>query len=124
MKTLRRNHITLFYALVDSMTDTVDDNGNLTGTPTLDFKSPVRTRMSWSARKGGIALTAHGLEDEYDVTLITDDMSCPIDKGTRIWIGKCPMDGNGQMTAHTHVVKAVIPTFKSITYRLTEVAQP
>ena len=124
MKILARNRITLFYALVDSQEDVLDKYGNIAGTPKLTYKAPIRTRMSWSARHGDITLTAHGLEDNYDVQLMTDDMRCPIDKGTRIWLGKCPMDGNGEMQPHTHEVKAVIPTFNSITYRLTEVAQP
>lgn len=124
MKILARNRITVFYALIESQEDNLDKYGNITGSPKLNFGSPIRTRMSWSARQGDITLTAHGLEDNYDVQLITDDMSCPIDKGARIWIGKCPMNGNGVMQPHTHEVKAVIPTFNSITYRLTEVAQP
>lgn len=124
MKVLARNTIRIFYALVDMEEDTYDEYGNLTGSPHLTYKDPVPARMTYGARTGGIALTAHGLEDNYDLQLMTDDMSCPIGKGTIVWIGKCPMDGEGKMTPHTHVVTATIPTLNSITIRLAEVAQP
>lgn len=124
MKVLARNTIRIFYALVDMEEDTYDEYGNLTGSPHLTYKDPVPARMTYGARTGGIALTAHGLEDSYDLQLMTDDMSCPIGKGTIVWIGKCPMDGEGKMTPHTHVVTATIPTLNSITIRLAEVAQP
>lgn len=124
MKILARNTIRIFYALVDMEEDTYDEYGNLTGSPHLTYKDPVPARMTYGARTGGIALTAHGLEDSYDLQLMTDDMSCPIGKGTIVWIGVCPMDGEGKMTPHTHVVTATIPTLNSITIRLAEVAQP
>lgn len=124
MKVLARNKITVYYALVDSETDTYDEYGNLTGSPKLTYKSAVRTRMVLGARTGVIALTAHGLEENYDLQLMTDDMSCPITAGTIIWIGTTPLDGNGNAVPHTHVVTATIPTLNSITIRLAEVARP
>ena len=124
MKILARNTIRLYYALVDAEEDTYDEYGNLTGSPNLTYKDPVPTRMTYGARTGGIALTAHGLEDNYDLQLMTDDMSCPIGKGTIVWIGVCPLDGEGNAVPHTHVVTATIPTLNSITIRLAEVAQP
>lgn len=124
MKILARNRITLFYALVDSEEDVLDEYGNITGSPKLTYKAPIRTRMAFGARHGGINITAHGLENSYEQVLLTDDMSCPITDGTIIWIGKCPMDGNGNMTPHTHIVKGIIPSLNVIAYRIAEVAQP
>ena len=123
MKILARNCITIYYALVDTETDTYDKYGNLTGSPTLTYQQPIRARMAFGARTGGISLTPHGLEENYDQRLMTDDMSCPITVGTIVWIGTQPLDGNGNAVPHTHVVAAVIPTFNSITYRLSEVAR-
>lgn len=120
MKILARNRITVFYALVESTEDTLDEYGNINGTH-INYMSPIRTRMAFGKRNGGISITAHGLENNYDSILLTDDLSCPITDGTIIWIGRCPMDGNGQMTPHTHVVSAVIPSLNNIAYRLTEV---
>lgn len=124
MKILARNRIRIFYALVETETDTYDEYGNLTGSPSLTYGQPIPARMTYGARTGGIALTAHGLEDNYDIQLMTDDMTCPITKGTIVWLGVCPMDSNGNMVPHTHVVSATIPTLNSITIRLAEVPQP
>ena len=122
MKTLKRNHITVYYALVSTETDTYDEYGNLTGSPTISYGNPIRARMVWGARSGNISLTAHGLEENYIQTLMTDDTCCPMTTGSIVWIHKTPMDGNGNPVPHTHVVTAVIPTFNSITYRVQEVA--
>lgn len=124
MKSLARNKITVYYALVDTETDTYDAYGNLTGSPRLTYQSPVRTRLVYGARTGSIISTPHGLEENYFIQLMSDDMACPITVGTILWLDKTPMDGSGNNVPHTHVVSAVIPTLNSITYRLTEVAQP
>lgn len=124
MKVLKRNCITVYYALVDTETDTYDEYGNLTGSPTLTYQAPVRTRMAFGTRNGSIAITAHGLEENYQQTLLTDDLHCPITTGTILWIGTSPMNGNGEMVPHTHIVSAVIPSLNNIAYRLREVAQP
>jgi hypothetical protein len=122
MKTLKRNHITIYYALAETETDTYDEYGNLTGSPHITYGDPIRTRMVWGARSGGISVTAHGLEENYSQVLMTDDTSCPMTIGSIVWIHKTPMDGQGNAVPHTHVVAAVVPTFNSITYRLQEVA--
>lgn len=122
MKTLKRNHITVYYALASAETDTYDEYGNLTGCPQITYGDPVRARMVWGARSGNIALTAHGLEENYVQTLMTDDTSCPMTTGSIVWLHTTPLDGDGNPVPHTHVVSAVIPTFNSVTYRVTEVA--
>lgn len=124
MKVLSRNCKTIYYALVETDTDTYDEYGNLTGSPALTYGNPAPKRMACGARTGSISLTPHGLEENYDLRLMTDDTSCPITTGTIIWVDRTPMDGDGNSQPHTHVVTAVIPTFNSITYRLAEVAQP
>lgn len=124
MKVLKRNCITVFYALVDSEEDTLDEYGNITGSPHLTYKAPIRTRMAFGTRNGGITITAHGLENNYEQVLLTDDLSCPIAEGTLLWIGQCPMNGNGEMTSHTHIVRAIIPSLNNIAYRIEEVSQP
>ena len=123
MKVLGRNRIDVWYALVDKETDTYDAYGNLTGSPKLSYKTPVKTRMVYGARQGGISLTPHGLEENYTIQMMTDDMNCPVTVGTILWIGLTPTDSQGNAVPHTHVVGAVIPTFNSITYRLTEVVR-
>lgn len=124
MKVLARNCISVYYALVDSESDTYDAYGNLTGCPKLTYKTPIRARMAFGVRNGGISLTPQGLSNSYEQTLITDDLSCPITDGTIIWIGVTPMDGNGNLVPHTHVVTGIFPSLNSISYRLKEVVRP
>lgn len=113
MKTLKRNHITIYYAKPLGMTDTTDDYGNDTGEPELSYSAPIRyKRFSFGARQGVITLEPFGLSDGYLQPLVTDDMDCPITEATRIWIGKCPCKGDG--TDYTHVVEAVIPSINVV----------
>ena len=123
MKVLGRNKINVWYALVDKETDTYDSYGNLTGSPTISYKTPVKTRMVWGARSGYISSTPHGLEENYFVRLMTDDTDCPVTVGTIVWLFCEPTDAQGDAVPHTHVVSAVIPTFNSISFHLTEVVR-
>ena len=124
MRSLGRNKIDVWYALVDKETDTYDAYGNLTGSPSISYQAAVKTRMVYGARAGVISATPHGLEENYSIQLLSDDMTCPVTVGTILWFFCEPTDGQGNAVPHTHVVSAVIPTFNSITYRLTEVVRP
>ena len=121
MKVLGRNKICVWYALASGETDTYDSYGNLTGSPKLSYLPPVHTKMVLGARQGFISSTAHGLEENYSIRLMTDDMNCPITVGTIVWLGVMPYDAQGEAVPYTHVVNAVVPTFNSISYRLSEV---
>ncbi len=123
MKVLNRNCITVYYSLVAAETDTYDEYGNLTGSPRLTYTPPTAARMAFGVRSGGISLTAHGLEENYQQTLLTDDLECPITTGTILWIGVSPVNGSGQANPHTHIVRGVFPSLNNIAYRLEEVAR-
>lgn len=123
MKTLNRNHITVYYAQQTKVTNATDAYGHYTGEPTLTYDAPVAyDRFSYGPRKGTIALERFGLSELYVQPLVTDDMSCPVTVDTRLWIKAPATDGNGNILPHTHVVKAMIPTINSITYLCEEVS--
>lgn len=123
MKVLGRNKIDVWYALVEKETETYDAYGNLTGCPSLTYKTAVKTRMVWGARHGSIISTPHGLEENYSIRLMTDDMTCPVTVGTIFWLFTDPVDAQENAVPHTHVVTAVIPTFNSISFYLAEVVR-
>ena len=121
MKILARNTIRLYYALVDTEEDTYDEYGNLTGSPHLTYKDPVPARMTYGARTGGIALTAHGLEDNYDLQLMTDDMSCPINENSVLFVDSSPSYDAGGNPQYDYIVKKVAPSINSISIAIAKV---
>ena len=115
MRTLKRNHITVFYSLLTGSADAVDSFGNYTGETELTFADPVcYKKFSFGPRRGVVTQEPFGLADDYVQPLVTTDMNCPVTDSTRLWIGTCPYDSNGVLQPHTHVVEAVIPSINSI----------
>lgn len=123
MRTLKRNHITVFYALLTGETEAVDEFGNYTGETELTFTDPVCYRQfSYGPRRGVVTQEPFGLSNGYVQPLVTTDMHCPVKASTRLWIGKCPYDADGGLQPHTHVVEAVIPSINSIRVLCKEVS--
>ena len=115
MKTLKRNHITIFYANPIGVTDAKDSFDDFIGEPEVNYEAPKPyKRFSWGARQGVITLDPFGIADGYLQPLVTDDMCCPVKDNTRLWIGVCPYDSEGKLRAHTHVVESVIPSINVI----------
>ena len=111
MKTLLRNHMTIYYALPGSAVEQTDQYGNYTGVTAVTYGEPVKyTRLSTRNRNGGIREERFGLTEDYVDSFVTDDMSCPITVDTHLWIGVTPKSG----TLYTHVVQAVLPSLNVI----------
>lgn len=119
MRTLNRNKQPLYYALYKGKTEAVDDYGNKTGEYTTEYYTPVKVYMNISPARGNIVLEQFGINTQYTHILVTDDMNCPIDKDTILWIGKTP-DTNGAVK-HNFVVKQVARSLNSISYAISEV---
>ena len=87
MKCLQRNQQLSYYALYGGKTAIVDGNGNRTGEFTTAFGSATPIYATISAARGTADLEEFGINLNYSKTLITDDMSCPIDEQSRLWLG-------------------------------------
>lgn len=109
MKTLQRNHTTIYYALPGTTADQTDQYGNITGVAVTTYSNPVKyTRLSTRKRSGWINIERFGLAEDYRDSFVTDDMSCPITPDTHLWIGADPT------APYTHVVEAVLPSLNYI----------
>lgn len=114
MKTLKRNHMTVWYALPGATADQTDSYGNITGVTKTTYDTPVKyCRLSTRKRSGWINLERFGLSEGYRDSFVTDDMHCPITVDTHLWIGTPPTI-NGSAVPYTHVVEAVLPSLNVI----------
>lgn len=117
MKALARNRQTIYYALYKSKEKLYDSYGLYTGDHIITYESPVAIEMNVSPAKGMADVEMFGVNTNYAKVLVTDDMSCPIDETTVLWIGHAP---NLNADNYNYRVAKVAKSLNSITYAVAE----
>ena len=117
MKSLNRNKQELYYALYTHKEPIIDEYGNKTGEFSLVYSEPTPVWMNISAARGTAETEMFGISANYTKTLVTSDMSCPIQEDTILWIGISPEGG----TPYNYSVVQVAKSLNSITYAIKEV---
>lgn len=87
MHTLARNKKTIYYATLTGKTELTDEYGNRTGQYQLTYSEPQAAAMNIRWDDGAVRLEGYGLNSSARRRMVTDDMNCPIDIGTILWIG-------------------------------------
>lgn len=123
MKALERNKREFWYANISSQTPAVDEYGNGTGEVNIAYGQPVSIMANISAARGSSELDAFGINANYTKTIVTDNLTIPIDKSTIIWIDSVP-DANGEAgnVKHDYVVVGVAKSINSVTIAVREVS--
>jgi hypothetical protein len=123
MRSLIRNKQTFWYANIDNVTQAVDEYGNETGEQVIEYTAPVEFEANISAARGTADLDAFGINANYSKTIVTDDLTIPIDKSTILWIDNEPDDGGeaGEIK-HDYVVVQVAKSLNSLTIAVKEVS--
>lgn len=117
MRCNSRNKQTLYYALFVGKTENVDEYGNVIGEFTIEYTEPIKAKMNISSARGTADVEQFGINSNYTRTLVTEDMNCPIDKDSILWIDKNPEE-----EPHNYVVTQVAKSLNSITYAIKEVS--
>ena len=124
MHTLERNKQEFWYALKISSEEVRDKDGLLHGDDTeITYSEPVLTAMSMSISSGAnnlgsqgmVVLDPFGISTAYTHRLTTEDMDCPIDEESILWIDKTPEDGE-----HNFKVVRVARSLNHIIYYVKE----
>ena len=89
MKILNRNKQQFYYCLYDSTQTVTDTYGNEVGEKVL-YKTGVAMYANISPAAGLANTEPFGNLEDYDKVIVTDDMSCPIDEHTVLFIDKQP----------------------------------
>lgn len=123
MRTLLRNKQIFWFANITGTTRTVDEYGYETGESEVAYSEPVEFEANISAARGTTDLDAFGINTNYTKTIVTDDLTLPIDKSTILWID-CEPDENGEAgnIKHDYVVVAVAKSINSVTIAIKEVS--
>ena len=123
MKIMERNKRPLWYLLYDRKTPAVDAEGNETGEEIIVYKPAVALRANVSPASGSSQVEQFGNLAGYDKVIVTDDMSCPIDENTVLFVDKEPeyrkADGK---PLYDYIVKRVAKSLNTIAYAVTKVS--
>jgi len=86
MRTLKRNQRKIYYATLIKGEPVTDEWDNETGEYNMVYSDPSPIRINVSAAQGRLETRQFGQMENYDRTLITDDLDCPIDESSILWI--------------------------------------
>ena len=116
MRSLIRNKQKIYYALLIGMNEIRDEYGNLTGESDLQYGEPTEYFINVSAARGTADVEQFGINAIYTKTMVTNDLDCPIDETTHLWINREPTQ------PHNYVVTSVAKSLNSVTYAIKEVS--
>ena len=121
MKLMKRNLQPVWYALYDTKEPIRDENGYETSEVSITYKDPVKLLCSVSPAKGYAQGAMIGNLESYDKVLITDDMSCPIDENTVLFIDREPTFNADGSPAFDYIVRRVAKSLNNISYAVSKV---
>ena len=122
MRTLKRNKQIFWYANIIDTKQIEDEYGNETGETFIEYSAPIEVLANISAARGTSDLDAFGINANYSKTIVTDDLTIPIDKSTILWVDNEPDEyGEAGEIKHDYVVVAVAKSLNSITIAIKEV---
>ena len=117
MRILERNKQRFFYSLFEGDSSVRDYNGN----PLPKYSEAISFRASISATKGNAETEQFGTNLDYDRVLITDDMRCPIDEQTILFLIKDPEFDTQGKPLGDYFVKRVARSLNTISYAISKV---
>jgi len=121
MKLQRRNKRTIWYCLYKDRGTLYDDDGYETGEPAIKYEEPASLKCSVSAAIGNAQVETFGNLESYDKVIITDDMTCPIDENSVLFIDKEPEFFNGKPIGYDYKVIRIAKSLNVISIAISKV---
>jgi hypothetical protein len=116
MLSLTQNKQTIYYALYENRTDIIKD-GLKTGSKEKTYSDPVAFRCNVSPARGVADEEQFGINTDYDRTIVTTVMDCPIQEDSILWVGIPTTE------AHNYRVIRKAVSLNSIVYAIKEVSK-
>lgn len=120
MKLMKRNLKPVYYCLYADRVPLLDDDGNETSEQRIVYGEPVKLMCSVSPATGYAQANMFGNLESYDKVLITDDMTCPIDENTVLFVDKEPEFRDGK-PIFDYTVRRVAKSLNAISYAVSKV---
>lgn len=117
MKALAINKQTIHYALFKEVADKLAD-GLKTGEKVKTYYDPVAFRANVSAARGTADTEQFGISDDYERTICTSDMTCPIAEDSILWVGVPVTDPyNYKVVKVARSLNSIVYAIKKVTVR-------
>lgn len=117
---LERNKMAFWYQLYDRKETVEDEYGNETGSR-LIYKPAVKLRANVSSATGTAQIEQFGNFAGYDKVIVTDDLTCPIDENSVLFVDKLPEYSEDGTPLYDYVVKRVAKSLNAIAYAIQKV---
>ena len=117
MKILERNKQQFYYSLYEGKSDVKDDYGN----KLPKYSEAVSCRASVSSEKGNAENEAFGTNIDYNRVIITDDMACPIDEQSVLFVDIKPKYDEYGKPLGDYIVTRVARSLNNISYAIKRV---
>jgi hypothetical protein len=121
MRDLKRNQKVFYYALYEGYEDVEDTDGNKTGEKRISYGDPIKMYANISPASGYANVAIFGKDVQYNKTIVTCEMNCPINETSVLWIDKDPYDGNNNVTPYDYTVSQVARGLNNIVYAVNKV---
>lgn len=121
MKIMERNKRGFYYLLYAGSEPVMDEYGNEVGTK-VTYSDPVPLRANVSPATGSAQVEQFGNLADYDKVIVTDDMSCPIDETTVLFLDKEPEFNTEGVPLYDCRVKRVAASLNSISIAVSKVS--
>lgn len=121
MKTLHRNKKPFWYLLFVEKTEIEDEYGESIGEPRIIYSEPVQMMANISPATGQSQVEQFGNFISYDKVIVTDDMSCPIDENSVLFVDKEPEYDDDLNPLYDYTVKRIARSINSISIAVSKV---
>lgn len=111
-----------WYLLYVRTEPTYDEDGNQTGESHMVYDQAVPMRANISAASGASQVEQFGNWTGYDKVILTDEIRCPIDENTVLFIDKEPTYDEDGRPLYDYVVKRVAKSKNLIAYAVSKVS--
>ena len=116
MKLLKRNLTPFYYCLYTGKTP-VTSGEYETGESVVTYSEPVLMKGNISPASGQSQIEQFGNLEQYDKVIVVDDMDCPIDETSMLYVDVTPGEGR----TYDYTVKKVAKSLNYIAYAISKV---
>ena len=118
---MERNKRTFYYCLFDGAIPQTDESGYDTGEPIPIYKPAVEIRAVVSPAGGTAQIEVFGTDIAYDKVIMSDDLTCPIDENTVLFLDKQPEYDDDGLPLYDYIVKRVAKSLNFVSYAVSRV---
>lgn len=121
MKVMWRNKTAFWYCLYDGTERITDEDGNESGETRVLYQEPVKMLANVSPATGYAQTEMFGNLEGYDKVIVTDDLDCPIDENTVLFIDKEPEHNKDGELMPDYIVRRVARSLNSVSIAVRKV---